>query len=71
MILVLSVILGIGFGIGFALLFFGYLLDKSNNIGDSVGSAFYYVRSRKFLVRKDKMTSGERYDFIARYHKHF
>lgn len=66
MILVLSIILGIGFGIGFALLVFGHFLDKSNNIGDSVGSAFYYVRSRKFIARQDKMNSGERFDFMAR-----
>jgi len=66
MILVLSVILGIGFGIGFALLVFGNILDKSNNIGDSVGSAFYYVRSRKFIDRQDKMNSGESFDFMAR-----
>ena len=69
--LVLSVILGIGFGFGFALLVLGYFLEKSNNIGDSVGSAFYYVRSRKFHARMDKMTPGERHEFISRYHRLF
>ena len=67
--LVLSVILGIGFG--FALLVLGYFLEKSNNIGDSVGSAFYYVRSRKFHARMDKMTPSERHEFISRYHRLF
>ncbi len=66
MILVLSVIMGIGFGIGFALLVFGHFLDNSNNIGDSVGSGFYYVRSRKFTDREDKMNSGESFNFMAR-----
>ena len=75
--LVLSVILGIGFGFGFALLVLGYFLEKSNNIGesnnigDSVGSAFYYVRSRKFHARMDKMTPSERHEFISRYHRLF
>lgn len=71
MIKFLSVVLGIGFGFGVATFVFSYYLEKSNNIGDSVGSAFYYVRSRKFHARMDKMTPSERHEFISRYHRLF
>ncbi len=71
MIKFLSVVLGIGFGFGVATFVFSYFLEKSNNIGDSVGSAFYYVRSRKFHARMDKMTPSERHEFISRYHRLF
>lgn len=71
MIKFLSVILGIGFGFGVATFVFSYFLNESNNIGDSVGSAFYYVRSRKFHARMDKMTPSERHEFISRYHRLF
>jgi hypothetical protein len=71
MIKFLSVVLGIGFGFGVATFVFSYFLEKSNNIGDSVGSAFYYVRSRKFHARMDKMTASERHEFISRYHRLF
>ena len=71
MAIFLSIVLGIGFGFGFATLVFGYFLEKSNNIGDSVGSAFYYVRSRKFIGRENKMTPSERSHFISRYHRFF
>ncbi len=71
MIKFLSVVLGIGFGFGVATFVFSYFLNESNNIGDSVGSAFYYVRSRKFLARMDKMTPSETHEFISRYHRLF
>lgn len=71
MIKFLSVVLGIGFGFGVATFVFSYFLEKSNNIGDSVGSAFYYVRSRKFHARMDKMTPSERHEFLSRYHRLF
>lgn len=71
MIKFLSVVLGIGFGFGVATFVFSYFLEKSNNIGDSVGSAFYYVRSRKFIGREDRMTQRERHSFISRYHRLF
>ena len=71
MIKYLSVVLGIGFGFGVATFVFSYFLNESNNIGDSVGSAFYYVRSRKFHARMDKMTPSERHEFISRYHRLF
>ena len=71
MIKFLSVVLGIGFGFGVATFVFSYFLNESNNIGDSVGSAFYYVRSRKFHSRMDKMTPSERHEFISRYHRLF
>ena len=71
MIKFLSVVLGIGFGFGVATFVFSYFLEKSNNIGDSVGSAFYYIRSRKFHARMDKMTPSERQLFISRYHRLF
>jgi hypothetical protein len=71
MIKFLSVVLGIGFGFGVATFVFSYFLNESNNIGDSVGSAFYYVRSRKFHARMDKMTPSERHEFISRYHRLF
>lgn len=68
MIKFLSIVLGIGFGFGVATFVFSYFLEKSNNIGDSVGSAFFYVRSRKFIGRENKMTPRERHEFISRYH---
>ena len=71
MIKFLSVVLGIGFGFGVATFVFSYFLNESNNIGDSVGSAFYCVRSRKFHARMDKMTPSERHEFISRYHRLF
>ena len=71
MIKFLSVVLGIGFGFGVATFVFSYFLNESNNIGDSVGSAFYYIRSRKFHARMDKMTPSERHEFISRYHRLF
>ena len=71
MIKFLSVVLGIGFGFGVATFVFSFFLNESNNIGDSVGSAFYYVRSRKFHARMDKMTPSERHEFISRYHRLF
>lgn len=57
--------LGLGFGLSFWI--FGTMLDKSNNIGDSMGSKFDYDARVHFTARRDRMSNSERQTFCSMY----
>ena len=57
----------IGLGFGVACWACGTLLDKSNNIGDSVGRKDIYGAYVSFTVRKDRMNKTDRDTFCKVY----
>ena len=61
-----SLILGIMTGFGLVTLTFALMLDKSNNIGDSVGEVRYYSKRPKFYKTLDQGSDSSCQDF-ARY----
>ncbi|MBR4556857.1 MAG: hypothetical protein IKO15_05175 [Clostridiales bacterium] len=67
MIAFISVILSIGIGFGLACLIFANLLAKSNDIGNSIGSASQYSRGVVFDRRVDRMKKEERENFALSY----
>ena len=67
MIAFISVILSIGIGFGLACLIFANLLAKSNDIGNSIGSASQYSRGVVFDRRVDRMKKDERENFGLSY----
>ncbi|MBR3462469.1 MAG: hypothetical protein IKH20_07320 [Clostridiales bacterium] len=58
-----ALILAIGVGFGTACFIFASLLIKSNDIGNSIGSAYHYSRGVSFDRREDKISSSVRESF--------
>lgn len=67
MIDILSWIFAMGVGFGFSCWFFGNLLEKSNNIGDSRGDKYEYRVSVTYSARRDKLSRDDRRSFPAMY----
>ena len=57
---VIAFVIALGFGFGLSLWIFSTVLEKSNNIGDSVGGRSAYKAYAKFTVRRDKMSNVDR-----------
>ena len=57
---VIAFVIALGFGFGLSLWIFSTFLEKSNNIGDSVGGRSAYKAYAKFTVRRDKMSNVDR-----------
>ena len=64
---VVAFILAIGLGFGLACLIFASLLDKSNDIGNSIGTASTYSEGVVFDRRVDRMKKEERESFGSTY----
>ena len=64
---VIAFILSIGVGFGLACLIFASLLSKSNDIGNSIGSASSYSGGVVFDRRADRMKKDERENFALSY----
>ena len=58
-----ALILAIGVGFGTACFIFASLLIKSNDIGNSIGSAYHYSSRVSFDRREDKISSSVRESF--------
>ena len=64
---VIAFLFAVGLGFGIACWACGTLLDKSNNIGDSVGSKGVYGAYVNFTVREDRMNKADRESFCRKY----
>ncbi len=60
---VFALILAIGVGFGTACFIFASLLIKSNDIGNSIGSAYHYSSGVSFDRREDKISNSVRDSF--------
>ena len=69
MINLMAFLFAIGLGFGLAFWICGTILDKSNNIGDSVGSSAEYRAFVTFTTRRDRMSGSERDSFCRLYGK--
>ena len=63
----LSFVFALGVGFGVSCWIFGTMLDKSNNIGDSMGSKYDYDARVHFTARRDRMSNSERQTFCSMY----
>lgn len=63
----IALILSIGLGFGLACLIFANLLSKSNDIGNSIGSASRYSGGVVFDRRSDRMKKDEKESFALSY----
>lgn len=68
---VIAFVIALGFGFGLSLWIFSTVLEKSNNIGDSVGGRSAYKAYAKFTVRRDKMSNVDRDCFLHQYARAF
>ncbi len=68
---VIAFIIALGFGFGLSLWLFSTALEKSNNIGDSIGGKSAYKAFAKFTVKKDKMSNVDRDCFLHQYARAF
>ena len=64
---VIAFILSVGVGFGLACLIFASILSKSNDIGNSIGSASNYSGGVVFDRRADRMKKDERESFALSY----
>ena len=64
---VIAFLLSIGVGFGLACLIFASILSKSNDIGNSIGSASNYTGGPVFDRRSDRMKKEERESFAISY----
>lgn len=69
MIEMISFLFAIGVGFGLSCLIFGSMLDKSNNIGDSRGSANDYKAYIHYTARKDCLNKEDKTSFCNRYYE--
>ena len=56
---ILALILAFGLGYGIVFVIFSYVLDKSNDIGNNVGSADRYTIGIAYDVSRDKLSDDE------------
>ena len=64
---VLAFVFAVGLGFGAACWACGTLLEKSNNIGDSVGSKGVYGAFVNFTAKKDRLNKNDRSNFCHMY----
>ena len=68
---VIAFVIALGFGFGLSLWLFSTVLEKSNNIGDSIGGKSAYKAFAKFTVKKDKMSNVDRDCFLHQHARAF
>ena len=61
--IILALLFACGLGFGLALLLFSILLEKSNDIGNSVGSYTKYTAGITYDILRNEMTGKELEDF--------
>ena len=69
MINLMAFLLATGLGFGLACWICGTILNKSNNIGDSIGSGDEYRAFVTFTARRDRISGSERNNFSSLYGK--
>lgn len=68
---VIAFVIALGFGFGLSLWLFSTALEKSNNIGDSIGGKSAYKAFAKFTVRRDRMNGADRDCFSTQFARSF
>lgn len=63
---IVAIILGAFFGFGITLAIVAKMVDKSNNLGDSVGDYHSYSEEMNYSYKKDKISSNEMSAFMKR-----
>ena len=67
MINIISFLFAIGVGFGLSFWIFGTILEKSNNIGDSIGDKADYQAYVNFTSREDRISNSERQTYSSRH----
>lgn len=60
---ILLLVLACGLGFGLACVIFSFILAKSNDIGNSVGSASQYTFGISYDISRDKLSDDEKDSF--------